>query len=81
MMQVILSHQLKDNVTQSCKKVTIMELMNNELICFAAICKHLSLTEASKELGKSKAQVSRQLAALEKHLGVTLVHRTTRKLV
>lgn len=58
-----------------------MELMNNELICFAAICKHLSLTEASKELGKSKAQVSRQLAALEKQLGVTLVHRTTRKLV
>ncbi|MEF1309914.1 LysR family transcriptional regulator [Vibrio mytili] len=58
-----------------------MELMNNELICFAAICKHLSLTEASKELGKSKAQVSRQLANLEKQLGVTLVHRTTRKLV
>ncbi|PSW05408.1 LysR family transcriptional regulator [Photobacterium lipolyticum] len=58
-----------------------MELMNNELICFAAICKHLSLTRASKELGKSKAQVSRQLAALEKQLGVTLVHRTTRKLV
>ncbi|RCW21807.1 LysR substrate binding domain-containing protein [Vibrio parahaemolyticus] len=58
-----------------------MELMNNELVCFAAICKHLSLTEASKELGKSKAQVSRQLAALEKQLGVTLVHRTTRKLV
>ncbi|QPK06472.1 LysR family transcriptional regulator [Vibrio kanaloae] len=58
-----------------------MELMNNELICFAAVCKHLSLTEASKELGKSKAQVSRQLAALEKQIGVTLVHRTTRKLV
>ncbi|NGZ14625.1 LysR family transcriptional regulator [Vibrio aestuarianus] len=58
-----------------------MELMNNDLICFAAICKHLSLTEASKELGKSKAQVSRQLATLEKQIGVTLVHRTTRKLV
>ncbi|KWT99335.1 transcriptional regulator [Vibrio toranzoniae] len=58
-----------------------MELMNNELICFAAVCKHLSLTEASKELGKSKAQVSRQLAALEKQIGVTLVHRTTRQLV
>ncbi|MDA0144931.1 LysR family transcriptional regulator [Vibrio sp. RW] len=58
-----------------------MELMNNELICFAAVCKHLSLTEASKELGKSKAQVSRQLAALEMQIGVTLVHRTTRKLV
>lgn len=58
-----------------------MELMNSELICFAAVCKNLSLTEASKELGKSKAQVSRQLTSLEKQLGVTLVHRTTRKLV
>ncbi|TOI73681.1 LysR family transcriptional regulator, partial [Vibrio parahaemolyticus] len=45
------------------------------------MCKHLSLTEAAKELGKSKAQVSRQLAMLETALGVTLVHRTTRKLV
>ncbi len=58
-----------------------MEWLNSELINFAAICKHLSLTEAAKELGKSKAQVSRQLAMLETALGVTLVHRTTRKLV
>lgn len=58
-----------------------MEMMNNELICFASVCKHLSLTEAAKELGLSKAQVSRQLMTLEKQLGVTLVHRTTRKLV
>lgn len=58
-----------------------MEWLNSELINFAAICKHLSLTEAAKELGKSKAQVSRQLAMLETDLGVTLVHRTTRKLV
>ncbi|EHU6458752.1 LysR family transcriptional regulator, partial [Vibrio parahaemolyticus] len=58
-----------------------MEWLNSELINFAVICKHLSLTEAAKELGKSKAQVSRQLAMLETALGVTLVHRTTRKLV
>jgi DNA-binding transcriptional LysR family regulator len=47
----------------------------------SGVCKHLSLTEAAKELGLSKAQVSRQLMTLEKQLGVTLVHRTTRKLV
>jgi len=52
----------------------------NELITFAFICKTLSITDAAKELNKSKAHVSRQLSNLEKRIGTTLVYRTTRNL-
>ncbi len=39
-----------------------------------------SLTAAAQRLGVSKAAVSQQLAALERHVGVPLVRRTTRAL-
>ena len=39
-----------------------------------------SLTAAARRLGVSKAAVSQQLAALERRIGVPLVHRTTRAL-
>lgn len=51
-----------------------------ELLTFSLVCKTLSITEAAKELNKSKAHVSRQLSNLEKRIGTTLFYRTTRSL-
>jgi DNA-binding transcriptional LysR family regulator len=45
---------------------------------FAAIAKAGSLTRASIVTGIGQATISRQLAALEKHLGCRLFHRSTR---
>jgi DNA-binding transcriptional LysR family regulator len=45
---------------------------------FAAIATASSLSGAARRLGLSAMTVSRRLAALEKELGVRLVHRTTR---
>lgn len=39
-----------------------------------------SFSAAAEQLGRGRSQVSRQLAALEKHLGAKLIHRTTRSL-
>ncbi|AIW17144.1 LysR family transcriptional regulator [Vibrio europaeus] len=55
-------------------------MMNNELISFAAVCKHLSITKAANELGKSKAHISRHIADLEASIGVKLLYRTTRNI-
>jgi DNA-binding transcriptional LysR family regulator len=46
---------------------------------FIAIVDCGSLTKAAKHLGRSLQAVSRALAALEKDLGVRLIHRTTRR--
>jgi DNA-binding transcriptional LysR family regulator len=45
---------------------------------FAAIAKAGSLTRASIVTGIGQATISRQLAALERHLGCRLFHRSTR---
>ena len=50
-----------------------------EGVCeFAAVVETQSFTAASKQLGVSTAQVSRQVTALEKRFGVKLLYRTTR---
>lgn len=46
---------------------------------FVAVAENESFTKASKILGLSIAQVSRQIAALEQRLNVKLFYRTTRK--
>lgn len=47
---------------------------------FLAVADAMSFTAAAERLGCSKAQVSKQVAALERKLGVPLLFRTTRRL-
>jgi len=47
---------------------------------FAAVIENGSLTAAARQLGRSLQAVSRSLAAIERDVGVELVHRTTRRL-
>ena len=47
---------------------------------FVAVAESNSFTIGAKRLGISTAQVSRQISALEKRLGVKLLYRTTRKI-
>ena len=47
---------------------------------FARVVEAGSFSAVARELGTSQPNVSRHIAALEKHLGVRLLHRSTRKL-
>ncbi|MBB4210520.1 DNA-binding transcriptional LysR family regulator [Rhodothalassium salexigens DSM 2132] len=46
---------------------------------FLRVADVAGFTEAARRLGVSKSAVSKQVTALEDHLGVKLVHRTTRQ--
>ena len=48
------------------------------LAWFAHIARHRSFTRAAQEMDVSRAALSQNLKALEKQLGVRLLHRTTR---
>jgi DNA-binding transcriptional LysR family regulator len=52
----------------------------NSMVVFSKVVQAGSLSAAARELGVSTAVVSRTLAALEAHLGVRLINRTTRSL-
>lgn len=47
---------------------------------FTAVVELSSFSQASRKLGITKSAVSKQISALESHLGTKLIHRTTRKL-
>lgn len=51
----------------------------NRLAYFSAVVDAGSFTRAAERLGMTKAVVSRQIAQLERELGVTLLIRTTRR--
>jgi DNA-binding transcriptional LysR family regulator len=53
----------------------------NRLAYFAAVVEAGSFTRAAEQLGVTKALVSQHVARLEKEVGVTLLLRTTRKVV
>ncbi|WP_066287683.1 LysR family transcriptional regulator [Arthrobacter sp. B6] len=55
-----------------------MDLELRQLRCLAALLEAGTFTDAAIDLGISQAAVSRNIAALERTLGVRLVHRTTR---
>lgn len=46
---------------------------------FVGVVDHGGFAAASRELGQSKAQVSRTISALEDHLGIRLMQRSTRR--
>lgn len=50
------------------------------LIAFSAVMDAGSFSGAAERLGQTPSGVSRTIARLEKHLGMTLLHRTTRRL-
>ncbi len=51
----------------------------NAMQAFRAVAELGNLTAAAKRLNLSKSVVSKQIAALEQHLGVRLLNRTTRR--
>lgn len=53
----------------------------NDLHYFAITVKHGGFSAASRATGIEKSRLSRRVAALEKLMGVRLMHRTTRTLV
>ncbi|MCJ9724850.1 LysR family transcriptional regulator, partial [Agrobacterium sp. SHOUNA12C] len=50
------------------------------LTAFVTVAEAGSISEAARRLRLSKSVVSERLAEMEKTLGATLLHRTTRKL-
>lgn len=51
-----------------------------EIAAFVSVADAGSISEAARRTGQSKSQVSHRLIALERELGVKLVHRTSRRL-
>ncbi|WP_136685744.1 LysR family transcriptional regulator [Falsirhodobacter xinxiangensis] len=48
---------------------------------FVETARHLSFTEAAQVLGLTKSAVGKSVSRLEARLGITLIHRSTRRLV
>src|SRR5688572_11035204 len=57
---------------------TTKNCMINYSLSFVAVVKAGSFSVAAKNIGASKAQLSRHVSRLEKLLGIKLLHRTTR---
>jgi len=61
----------------SFKKLPSLNFLNT----FETVARHLSFTNAAKELYVTQAAVSHQIRSLEDHLGVELFHRGNRKII
>ena len=59
------------------KKLPSLNFLNT----FETVARHLSFTNAAKELYVTQAAVSHQIRSLENHLGVKLFHRINRKII
>ncbi|MGY4540961.1 DNA-binding transcriptional LysR family regulator [Arthrobacter sp. UYNi723] len=57
-----------------------MDMELRHLRCLVGVAEAGTFTDAAIELGMSQAAVSRNIAALERALGVRLMHRTTRSI-
>ena len=55
----------------------VMDLEVRQLRCLVAVVDAGTFTDAAIELGVSQAAVSRTVMALERELGVRLLHRTS----
>ncbi|WP_298290331.1 LysR substrate-binding domain-containing protein [Thiomonas sp.] len=51
----------------------------NDLAAFAAVAEHGGYAAAERALGAPRSRLSRRVAALERQLGVRLIHRTSRR--
>ncbi|MEM1029562.1 MAG: LysR family transcriptional regulator [Myxococcota bacterium] len=58
----------------------MLEADLNDVLIFVRVVEAGSFTEAGRRLGVPRSSMSRRLSALEKQLGVRLLHRTTRRL-
>jgi LysR family transcriptional activator of dmlA len=52
----------------------------SDLVFFISLCKRGSLSALARELDVTPSAVSKRLTQIEKHLGVRLINRTTRRL-
>ncbi|MFT5558866.1 MAG: DNA-binding transcriptional LysR family regulator [Sphingobacteriales bacterium] len=55
-------------------------MLKPEILAFLAVVKTGSFTRAAEQIKTSKSRVSQQVSSLEKTLGITLLHRSTRKI-
>lgn len=55
-------------------------MLKPEILAFLAVVKTGSFTRAAEQTKTSKSRVSQQISGLEKTLGITLLHRSTRKI-
>src|SRR5262249_10970713 len=56
-----------------------IDLLDMQMIC--TVARRASFAGAARELGVSPAYVSKRIAEVERRLGVSLFHRTTRRVV
>jgi DNA-binding transcriptional LysR family regulator len=79
-MSLIIPIEVLVEKTKSVKPSFVYMNDLNNILFFARIVEHGSLTAAAESLGVAKSMLSQRLSALEKELGVQLIRRTSRRL-
>jgi DNA-binding transcriptional LysR family regulator len=57
-----------------------MKILLNDMALFVEVCKTMSFHQAAKAVNMPNSTLSRRISALEKEIGLRLLHRTTRKI-